>query len=108
MTTRIRHAVLAGGAIVAALVLGQLSQDDAERRQDWLTSYCTDAAVWQAEEARGVPLNQRTGAPDYRGIAAESCPGMRPAGPALAADRQAPARFTVPETAGRPVQMVQF
>jgi hypothetical protein len=90
---------------VALLVMGQLSKGEAQEEADWLISYCTDAAVWQAEEARGVPLNQRTGQPDYRGIAAEQCPGMRPAAPAL--DEYAPAQYAMPDTV--PVnQLVQF
>lgn len=68
---------------VALLAMGQLSKGEAQEEAEWLTAYCTDAAVWAAEEARGVPLNQRTGQPDYKGIAEESCPGMRPAAPAL-------------------------
>ena len=68
---------------VALLVMGQLSKSEAQEEAEWLTSYCTDAAIWAAEEARGVPLNQRTGQPDYKGIAEESCPGMRPAAPAV-------------------------
>lgn len=78
---------------VALIVMGQLSKSEAQEEADWLISYCTDAAIWAAEEARGVPLNQRTGQPDYKGIAEESCPGMRPAAPAL------------PQTA---YQLVQF
>lgn len=62
---------------VALLVMGQLSKGEAQEQADWLTTYCTDAAVWAAEEARGVPLELRTGQPDYKGIAEESCPGMR-------------------------------
>lgn len=92
---------------VALLVMGQLSKGEAQEQADWLISYCTDAAVWQAEEARGVPLNQRTGQPNYRGIAAEQCPGMRPARPAIDDDYRAPARLAMPDTA--PVQqLVQF
>lgn len=70
---------------IALLVMGQLSKSEAQDQDAWLTTYCTDAAIWQAEEARGVPLNQRTGMPDYKGIAAESCPGMKPAAPAQTA-----------------------
>lgn len=42
-------------------------------------TYCAEVAVWAAEEARGIPPEHRTGMPDYRGIAAEACPGLRPA-----------------------------
>ncbi|MGO3058831.1 MAG: hypothetical protein ACTID3_18090 [Halomonas sp.] len=91
----------------AVLTMGHLSKGEAQDQQEWLTSYCTDAAVWAAEEARGVPLNRRTGQPDYRNIAAEQCPGMRPARPAIDDDYRAPARLAMPDTA--PIQqLVQF
>ncbi|MFI8748880.1 hypothetical protein ACIGG6_02575 [Vreelandella lionensis] len=90
---------------VALLVMGHLSKGEAQEQAAWLEDYCTSAAIWAAEEARGVPLNQRTGQPDYKGIAEESCPGMRPALPAL--DEYAPAQYAMPSTA--PVnQLVQF
>lgn len=90
---------------VALLAMGQLSKGEAQEQADWLISYCTDAAIWAAEEARGVPLSERTGQPDYKGIAEESCPGMRPALPAL--DDYAPAQYAIPSTV--PVnQLVQF
>ena len=90
---------------VALLVMGQLSKSEAQEEAEWLTAYCTDAAIWAAEEARGVPLNQRTGQPDYKGIAEESCHGMRPAAPAVS--RQG---FLDSSTdyAQPPAQIVQF
>ncbi|KIN13456.1 hypothetical protein [Halomonas sp. KHS3] len=97
MSTKTQRALLAGAAVVAVLALGQLSKGEAIEQDDWLTAYCTDAAVWAAEEARGVPLELRTGQPDYKGIAEESCPGMRPAGPALPID-VSPARLAMPDT----------
>lgn len=45
-----------------------------------LEDYCHAVAVWQAEAARGIAPQVRTGHPDYDEIAADSCPGMRPAG----------------------------
>lgn len=93
--------------LVSIAVLGQLSQSEAEKQTDWLVSYCTDAAIWAAEEARGVPLEQRTGQPDYKGIAEESCPGMRPAAPALDTDATSPARLAMPDTLPFQ-QLVQF
>ena len=45
--------------LVSIAVLGQLSQREAEEQSEWLVSYCTDAAIWAAEEARGVPLEQQ-------------------------------------------------
>ncbi|MEL7893470.1 hypothetical protein [Vreelandella neptunia] len=97
MSTKTQRTMLAGAAVVAVLALGQLSKGEAIEQDDWLTAYCTDAAVWAAEEARGVPLELRTGQPDYKGIAEESCPGMRPAGPALPTD-VSPARLAMPDT----------
>lgn len=97
MSTKIQRALLAGVAVAAVLALGQLSKGEAIEQEDWLVDYCTDAAVWAAEEARGVPISDRTGQPDYKGIAAGSCPGMRPAGPALPED-VSPARLAMPET----------
>jgi hypothetical protein len=41
--------------------------------------YCGEVAVWQAEEARGIPAVVRTGHGDWRGIAEDHCPGLRPA-----------------------------
>ncbi|MDN6321829.1 MAG: hypothetical protein L0J73_04035 [Halomonas sp.] len=63
--------------IVASMVLA--ANIDASSTERLHETYCTEVAVWSAEEARGVEPNLRTGHPDYRGIAAESCPGMRPA-----------------------------
>lgn len=97
----------AGVLFGAVIVMGQLSKTDAQDHQEWLTAYCTEAAVWAAEEARGVPLNKRTGQPDYRGIADEQCPGMRPAAPAIDDDYRVPAQLAMPDTA--PIQqLVQF
>lgn len=93
--------------LLSIAVLGQLSQREAEEQSDWLVSYCTDAAIWAAEEARGVPLEQRTGQPDYKGIAEEHCPGMRPAAPALDTDATSPAQLAMPDTVPFQ-QLVQF
>lgn len=107
MSIQTSKTLWAGVLFAAVLVMGQLSKGEAQDQQEWLTSYCTDAAVWAAEEARGVPLNRRTGQPDYRNIAAEQCPGMRPARPAIDDDYRAPARLAMPDTA--PIQQyVQF
>ncbi len=105
MSTKTQRALLAGAAVAIVLALGQLSKSEAKQEAEWLTSYCTDAAIWAAEEARGVPLSERTGQPDYKGIAEEQCPGMKPALPAL--DDYAPAQYAMPRTV--PVQqIVQF
>ncbi|RUR34504.1 hypothetical protein [Vreelandella nanhaiensis] len=107
MSIQLSKTLWAGALLGAVLVMSHLSKGEAQDQQQWLTAYCTEAAVWAAEEARGVPLNQRTGQPDYRGIAAEQCPGMRPAGPAIDDDYRAPARLAIPDAA--PIQqLVQF
>lgn len=74
--------IIALAALIAALVWAGHTERDVE--QVSREQYCADAALWAAEEARGVPLNRRNGQPDYKGIAADQCPGMRPAGQALA------------------------
>ncbi len=63
--------------IIASMVLA--ASLDAADEQSLHQGYCTEVAVWQAEEARGIDPLDRVGHPDYRGIAAEICPGMRPA-----------------------------
>ncbi|MFJ5538588.1 hypothetical protein [Vreelandella titanicae] len=62
-----------GLSMVLAANLGAADKESLHR------AYCAEVAVWQAEEARGVKPTRRTGHPDYRGIAAGSCPGLRPA-----------------------------
>lgn len=107
MSSQATKAVWAAFMILAVTALGQLSQSEAEEQSDWLVSYCTDAAIWAAEEARGVPLEKRTGQPDYKGIAEEHCPGMRPAAPALDTDATSPAQLAMPDTVPFQ-QLVQF
>ncbi len=62
-----------GLTMALAANLGAADKDSLHR------TYCAEVAVWQAEEARGIDPHHRTGHPDYRGNAAEICPGMRPA-----------------------------
>ena len=107
MSNQAIKVVWAAFMMLAVTALGQLSQIEAEEQSDWLISYCTDAAIWAAEEARGIPLSERTGQPDYKGIAEEQCPGMKPAAPAIQPHYSAPAQLAMPETV--PVlQLVQF
>ncbi|NIC05224.1 hypothetical protein [Billgrantia bachuensis] len=68
-----------------------------------LEQYCEDAAIWAAEEARGVPLNERAGQPDWENKAAEQCPGMRPALPAYQVASPSVFPATQPQR-----QLVQF
>lgn len=62
-----------GLSMVLAANLGAADKESLHR------TYCAEVAVWAAEEARGIDPLDRTGMPDYKGIAAEVCPGMRPA-----------------------------
>ncbi|MGP9656533.1 hypothetical protein ACT3S5_00575 [Halomonas sp. AOP31-B1-25] len=61
--------------IVASMVLA--ANIDASSTERLHETYCTEVAVWAAEEARGVDPLKRTGHPDYRGIAEDACPGLR-------------------------------
>lgn len=63
--------IISGMAIAASL--------DADDKQERHIRYCTDVVTWQVEALQGIPPEHRTGHPDYRGNAAEVCPGMRPA-----------------------------
>lgn len=65
--------IVLGLTMVLAANLGAADKDSLHR------TYCHEVAVWAAEEARGVEPLERTGMPDYRGIAEEHCPGLRPA-----------------------------
>lgn len=69
--------VIALGAALTVMAL--LGRADYATEQRILDTYCEDVAVWAAEAARGIRPEHRTGHPDYHGIAAEQCPGMRPA-----------------------------
>ena len=68
-------------AIVGGLIAGVMALHswDAQAEQAATEAYCHDVATWLAEEARGIHPLHRTGQPDYRGIAADVCPGLRPA-----------------------------
>lgn len=68
-----------------------------------LEQYCRDAAIWAAEEARGVPIEQRAGQPDWENKAADVCPGMRPAQPAYQVASPGDFPATQPQR-----QLVQF
>ncbi len=50
--------------------------------------YCSEVSIWRAEAARGIPAVERTGHPDYNGIADQQCMGIRPAGHAESNQRQ--------------------
>lgn len=62
-----------GLTMVLAANLGAADKDSLHR------TYCHEVAVWAAEEARGIDPLDRTGHPDYRGIAEDACPDIRKA-----------------------------
>lgn len=63
--------------LIAALALA--GNDDHAEEERKLMRYCERVAQFEAQAARGVPIEQRQGNRDHKGIAAEQCPGMRPA-----------------------------
>lgn len=82
MTYRDVHRVVMTGAVV---VIGSLllaawiivdKQDQAMESASHL-QYCSEVSIWRAEADRGIPAIDRTGHPDYRGIADQQCPGIR-------------------------------
>ncbi len=76
----------AGAGIVHAL--GWMAATDRQVERASLEAYCTGVVTWQVEASRGIAPEHRTGHPDYDERAAEDCPGMRPAGPAITTERQ--------------------
>ncbi len=74
-----RKAIIAIGLIVMGLGMVLAANLGAADKESLHRTYCAEVAVWAAEEARGIDPLDRVGHPDYRGIAAESCPGLRPA-----------------------------
>tara|TARA_B100001079_G_C15980073_1_gene327138 strand:- start:284 stop:520 length:237 start_codon:yes stop_codon:yes gene_type:complete len=74
-----RKLFTAVGFVVMVACFAYTSAADSEDAKRQQREYCQDVAVWQAEAARGIAPMNRTGAPDYKGIAADVCPGLRPA-----------------------------
>lgn len=70
---------IVGGASVLLLLSGflvVLHQDQAMEAASEI-QYCSEVSIWRAEADRGIPAIDRTGHPDYRGIANQQCPGIR-------------------------------
>ncbi|MCO7246409.1 hypothetical protein [Halomonas sp. Mc5H-6] len=93
-------------AIIGTMVALAGNDTHAEQEQT-VMQYCEGVAVFAAEEARGVPLKNRTGHRDWDDDinVEEQCPGMKPAAPAL--DEYAPAQYAMPE-GSTDNQLVQF
>lgn len=63
--------------LIAAMAwAGNTDYAEAEREH---LRYCERVAQFEAQAARGIPIKQRQGHRDHKGVAAEHCPGMRPA-----------------------------
>ena len=76
MPTKTLSLIALVAIIGSMIVASNLDASDSERMH---RQYCQEVAVWAAEAARGIDPHHRTGPPDYRGNAAEICPGLRPA-----------------------------
>ncbi|SNY95529.1 hypothetical protein [Halomonas sp. hl-4] len=68
---------LAIAVLFAAFAMA--SSDDYAEEERKLMRYCERVVDYHADKAMGVPIEQRRGNKDHRGIAAEQCPGMKPA-----------------------------
>ena len=75
-------AVAAAGALLIH-ALGWMAATDRQVERASLEAYCQGVVTWQVEASRGIAAEQRTGHPDYEQRAAEDCPGLRPALPAI-------------------------
>lgn len=79
------NTVWAVSILSVVAVLGMIAEGEAEDAQRDVLVYCEGVAVFEAEKARGVPLDKRVGHRDWDDSinVAEQCPGMHPAAPAL-------------------------
>lgn len=68
-------------AALALAIIGMVlaANLDASDKESLHLRYCNEVVTWEVEKVQGIPPELRTGHPDYRGNAAEVCPGMRPA-----------------------------
>lgn len=74
-----RNTIIAFAAIFSFVGLAVAGAMDAPEPTELHKNYCQGVAVWEAEAARGIDPYQRSGHPDWREIAADVCPGLRPA-----------------------------
>ena len=59
---------LAVGVLFGMIVaLGAAGRYDALDEQAWYDYYCEAVAIWEADAAKGVPVNNRAGWPPYEG-----------------------------------------
>ena len=74
-----RKTVITLTAIASFVGLAVAGAMDAPEPVETHKRYCQGVAVWEADAARGIGPYDRAGHPDWREIAADVCPGMRPA-----------------------------
>lgn len=65
--------------LLALLYSVAVKPTDLKTQEQYDKDYCTAVAIWSAQKARGLEPNKRNGHRDYKDIAAEVCPGLRPA-----------------------------
>lgn len=71
------YSALAIAVLFAAFAMaGTDSHQESERE---LMRYCERVVDHYVDKSMGLPIEQRRGHKDHRGIAAEACPGMRAA-----------------------------
>jgi len=67
-------AIAIAAALSASLIgLALAGQKGPELHEIQADQYCQDVAQWQYEQRHNVPMNQRTGTPDWRDIADTAC-----------------------------------
>lgn len=88
ITTALQTLAVAAAGALLIHALGWASATDRQVSRASLEAYCQGVITWQVEASRGIAAEQRTGHPDWRGTAAEDCPGIRPALPAITTERQ--------------------
>ncbi|MGM0858627.1 MAG: hypothetical protein ACQEW0_16330 [Pseudomonadota bacterium] len=68
---------LAVAVLFAAFAMA--GTDDYAEEERKLMRYCERVVDYHADKAMGVPIEQRRGNRDHKGIAESDCPGMKPA-----------------------------
>lgn len=75
-----RSRTFAAGALVAIVIAMALAgRLDADEQQRIEMRYCENVVTWRVQASQGIDPLRRHGHPDYKQIAAQSCPGLRPA-----------------------------
>lgn len=69
-------ALAAASSFVGLAVAGYMEQPSTEQTH---AKYCTGVETWLADGFDGKPKLDRSGHPDWRGIAEEYCPRIDPA-----------------------------